>query len=80
MVTINNRIKHGVEIPVAVVCRDYKVGLRFIGLDGKARYSLDRSNDKLYTARELVAKCRPDLIEAYDKHNPTGVYKPYNGE
>ena len=79
-VTIINRIKHGVEISVAVVCRDDKVGLRFIGLDGKARYGLNKSTDKLYTAREVIEKCRPDLIEAYDKHNPTGVYKPYNGE
>lgn len=77
MVTINNRIKHGVEIPVAVVCRDYKVGLRFIGLDGKARYGLNKSTDKLYTARELVAKFRPDLLSAYDKNNPTGKYEPY---
>lgn len=50
MVTISDRIKRGVETPVAVVCRDNKVGLRFIGLDGKARYGLNKSVDKLYTA------------------------------
>lgn len=74
--TLWYRLKHGIEMCVALVAKD-PVKLRFVGLDGKARYILNGSDRILYTARELIEKFRPDLLKAYDKHNPTGEYEPY---
>ena len=74
--TLKSRIQNLVELEVALVVKGY-VTLAFIGLDGKARYYLNRSNEELYTARELIAKYRPDFLLAYDKNNPTGKYEPY---
>lgn len=76
---LRQRLRGGIDIAVAVTCTE-KISLGFIGLDGKARYIVGGFRDKLYTARELVEKYRPDLLEAYDKYNPTGAYEPYNGE
>ena len=73
--TLRSRVKSRVEICVALVCKD-NVELKFIGLDGKARYSLNRS-ENLQTARQIIEHYRPDLLSAYDKHNPTGKYEPY---
>lgn len=77
--TLYTRLKYNVEPSVALIVNTDKVQFAFLGLDGKARYMLNRYEDKLYTARELIAKYRPDLISAYDKHNPTGKYEPYKG-
>ena len=49
----------------------------YIGLDGKARYKLRWSEDP-QTAREVVEYYRPDLLDNYDRYNPTGEYKLYN--
>ena len=48
----------------------------FINLDGKAYYKLSWSTDPVNT-RQIIAHYRPDLLEAYDKSNPTGEYRPY---
>ena len=74
--TFKDRLKSGVDIIVALVSEDITT-LKFIGLDGKARYQLGNHRDKLYTARQIVEKYRPDLLDSYDKHNPTGKYEPY---
>lgn len=73
--TLHNRLSIGIEICVALVAKD-KVQLKFVGLDGKARYKLGNCEDPL-TARQIVEYYRPDLLEAYDKYNPTGKYEPY---
>ena len=78
--TLRSRIKCSIETTVALVVKDSSVVIKFIGLDGKARYALNRDDSRLYTARELVEKYRPDLLEIYDKYNPTGEYRPYNSE
>lgn len=75
--TLYARLKYNVEPSVALIVNTDKVQFAFLGLDGKARYMLNRCEVKMYTARELVEKYRPDLLEAYDKHNPTGKYEPY---
>ena len=74
--TLRYRVAHGIEACVALVCTE-RVQLKFVGLDGKARYTLNGIESKLYTARELIEKYRPDLLDAYDKHNLTGKYEPY---
>ena len=74
--TFKRRLKSRIDIIVALVSEDITI-LKFIGLDGKARYQLGNHGDKLYTARQIVEKYRPDLISAYDKYNPTGKYEPY---
>ena len=71
------RVSDHIETSVALVVKNDAVRLMYVGLDGKARYTLNRVKDTLYTARELIAKYRPDLLEAYDKYNPTGEYRPY---
>lgn len=48
----------------------------FIGLDGKAYYNV-RWADEVVTTRDVIKYYRPDLLDAYDKSNPTGEYKPY---
>lgn len=75
--TLLSRAKSRIEICVALVCKD-NVELKFIGLDGKARYKLYWS-ENLQTARQIIEHYRPDLLSAYDKHNPTGKYEPYEG-
>lgn len=77
--TLRDRVKRGIEVCVALICKEY-VELGFVGLDGRARYRVKLNENELYTARELIDKFRPDLLPAYDKHNPTGKYEPYNGE
>ena len=72
--TIRTRFKEGFDIEVAIITRDRLV-LRHIGLDGKAYYKVQWSPD-LVTARQIVEYYRPDLIEAYDKNNPTGKWNP----
>ena len=51
------------------------MSLIHIGLDGKAYYKVQWSQD-LVTARQIVEYYRPDLIKAYDKNNPTGKWNP----
>ena len=72
---LSDRLKEHIEPYVAVLTTD-SLELAYVGLDGKARYTLNSNNSEYYTARELVEKYRPDLLEAYDKHNPTGEYRP----
>lgn len=76
--TISYRLANGIELCVALVVKD-NMKLKFVGLDGKARYILNGAEDKLYTARELIKMYRPDLLDAYDKYNPKGEYKLYKG-
>ena len=73
--TLRDRVKRGIEVCVALICKEY-VELGFVGLDGKARYKLYWS-ENLQTARQIIEHYRPDLLSAYDKHNPTGKYEPY---
>lgn len=62
-----------------------KVTLGFIGLDGQAYYrvswldknSAEFGSGNIQTAREVIDHFRPDLIQIYDKVNPTGQYHPY---
>lgn len=76
--TLYSRLHKRVDIVAALVVNSADaLELKFIGLDGKARYTLNNFDNKLYTTRELVAKYRPEFIYAYDKHNPTGKYEPY---
>lgn len=73
--TVQYRVAHHIEMPVALISRD-KTSFMYVGLDGKARYKVTWSKDP-QTAREVIEHYRPDLLEAYDKHNPTGKYEPY---
>lgn len=76
--TLYSRLHKGVDIAAALVVNsEDALELQYIGLDGKARYIINHSDNKFYTARELVVKYRPDLIKVYDEHNPTGEYRPY---
>ena len=72
--TTLRRIKQGFDIEVAVISSD-TMSLTHIGLDGKAYYKVKWSQD-LVTARQIVEYYRPDLIDAYDKSNPTGKWNP----
>lgn len=73
---LGDRLKSGMEMCVALVVKNDAVELMFIGLDGKARYKLPWSENP-QTAREIIEHYRPDLLQAYDKYNPTGKYEPY---
>ena len=73
--TLRDRVKRGIEVCVALICKEY-VELCFIGLDGKARYKLNWS-DEPQTARQVIEYYRPDLLSDYDKHNHTGKYESY---
>lgn len=72
--TVKRRIKGGFDIEVIITARD-TTQLIHIGLDGKAYYKVQWAPD-IVTARQIVEHYRPDLIEAYDKHNPTGKWNP----
>ena len=72
--TIRNRLKKGFDIEITVISNN-DMSLIHIGLDGKAYYKVQWSQD-LVTARQIVGYYRPDLIEAYDKNNPTGKWNP----
>ena len=71
------RVKTGTEICIALVLKKDKARLAYIGLDGKARYTISGKKNSIFTAREIIEMYRPDLLEAYDKYNPTGEYRPY---
>lgn len=72
--TVKRRIKGGFDIEVIITAKD-TTQLNHIDLDGKAYYKVQWSQD-LVTARQIVEYYRPDLIEAYDKNNPTGKWNP----
>lgn len=74
--TVKQRVDSGIEIAVALVAETPNLKLKFIGLDGKARYKITNFSEPL-TARQIVEYYRPDLLSAYDKNNPTGKYEPY---
>ena len=71
-----DRLKSGIEMCVALVVKNDDVELQFIGLDGKARYKVTWSENP-QTARQVIEHYRPDLLSAYDRHNPTGKYERY---
>lgn len=71
---LSDRLKAHIEPCVAVLTTDY-LELAYIGLDDKARYKLPWSELPV-TARQIIEHYRPDLIDLYDKHNPTGKYEP----
>ena len=73
--TLRSRLKNKMEPEVSLVCTD-DLHLEFISLNGKAYYRLKWSEDPVST-REIIEYYRPDLLDAYDKSNPTGEYRPY---
>lgn len=73
--TLRYRLSRFIEVEVTLISKD-RTTLMYIGLDGKARYKLNWS-DEPQTARQVIEHYRPDLLEAYDKYNPTGEYTPY---
>ena len=86
-VDITNRVANGIEVEVIIaVSSDIKtyrcsdiVKFRFVGLDNKAYYTVPWNN-KPVTTRQIIEHYRPDLLDAYDKHNSTGEYRPYKKE
>ena len=81
--TLRNRLKNYWDIEVALIVSTDKVTLRFMGLDGQAYYKTPWAGKNLdgwpnpQTARQIIEHYRPDLLDAYDKSNPTGQYHPY---
>ena len=69
-----------VEAEVAFIMgkidKHYGYTPEFIGLNGKAYYKAKWSSLPV-TTRQIIKYYRPDLLEAYDKSNPTGKYNPY---
>ena len=66
------------EIAVILPSNDKRsISVKFIGLNNKAYYKVPWST-QLVTTRQIVEYYRPDLLEVYDKYNPTGEYRPYN--
>ena len=79
--SILNRFNSQWDIETSLVVTSVSKGhpgakIQFIGLDGKAYYRTTWSQDPV-TARQIIEHYRPDLLEAYDKYNPTGEYRPY---
>ena len=77
--TIKNRMsgKWDTEVSVVIPPADgIRTRIKFIGLNGKSYYKVKWS-EVLVTARQIVEYYRPDLLDAYDKSNPTGEYRPY---
>lgn len=76
--TYKHRVKQGVE-PVVCFCgtRIKSLHIEYIGIDNKAYYKIYKQNN-LMTTREILSHYRPELLEAYDKYNPTGEYLKYN--
>ena len=69
----------GVELVIALLLIDgdrSNFEAQFIGLNKIAYYKVSWSEDPVST-REIIEHYRPDLLEAYDKSNPTGKYSPY---
>ena len=81
--TLCNRLKNDWDIEVALIVSTDKVTFYYVGLDRQARYKTPWAEKNLdgwpnpQTAREIVEHYRPDLLDAYDKSNPTGQYHPY---
>lgn len=75
--TLSYRIKSYWDFDIAyLIGTDKWARLKFIGLDNKAYYIVNWSKDEV-TARQIIAHCRPELLEVYDQHNPTGEWKPF---
>ena len=83
--TFRNRLENDWDIEVALIVSTDSVTLAFMGLDRKAYYrvswldknSAEYGSGNIQTSREIVEHYRPDLLDAYDKSNPTGEYHPY---
>lgn len=83
--TLRHRLENDWDIEVALIVSTDSVTLGFMGLDGKAYYrvswldknSAEYGSGNIQTSREIVEHYRPDLLDAYDKSNPTGEYHPY---
>ena len=83
--TLRHRLENDWDIEVALIVSTGRVTLGFMGLDGKAYYrvswldknSAEYGSGNIQTSREIVEHYRPDLLDAYDKSNPTGEYHPY---
>ena len=56
---------------------DKIVDLRYIGLDGKARYEVTWSTS-LVTARQIIEHFVPQHLPMYDYICPNGEYTPYS--
>lgn len=50
----------------------------FVDKDGQARYAVVWSAE-LQTTRQVIEYCRPDLLDIYDKTNPSGAWHPVKG-
>ena len=75
--TVIRRLRRGFDVEVALLNYSKSVrGIEFIGLNGKSYYTVSWSKTYV-TARQIIEHYRPDLVEAYDRSNPTGEYRPY---
>lgn len=75
--TLSYRIKSYWDFDIAyLIGTDKWARLKFIGLDNKAYYIVNWSKDEV-TARQIIVHCRPELLEVYDQHNPTGEWKQF---
>lgn len=82
LTTLSNRLnikeKHWLyDIELLVSVKDLRnVRLKFVGLDGQARYKVSWHED-YQTTREIIAYKRPDLLSLYNKTHPDGKWNPY---
>lgn len=64
-----------IALTVPATANNAKINIKFVGLDGQARYKVQWSED-YQTTREVIAHARPDLLELYDKAHPDGKWNP----
>ena len=84
--TLRSRMKHCVESQIAPIDVGDFLHFLHIGADGRGYYKIGSGDpfyriggDKnIYTAREIIALYRPDLLPAYDKCCPNGKYNEGN--
>lgn len=65
------------DLEMLVSIKDLKsIQLKFIGLDGQARYKVPWHQD-YQTTREIIRYQHPELLSLYDKSHPDGKWNPY---
>ena len=73
---VKSNRNRNVDVELLVSVPDMlNIKVKFVGLDGKARYSVKWSKE-LQTARQIIEHERPDLLELYDNSNPKGIWNP----